>query len=35
MVWRYIKAQLMVLLCGGLVGPIFLAFTSPPARVRC
>ncbi|MDX1884629.1 SHOCT domain-containing protein [Mycolicibacterium sp. 120270] len=24
MVWRYIKAQLMVLLCGGLVGPIFL-----------
>jgi hypothetical protein len=24
-VWRYIKAQLMVLLCGGLVGPIFLA----------
>jgi hypothetical protein len=25
MVWRYIKAQLMVLLCGGLVGPIFLA----------
>ncbi len=23
MVWRYIKAQLMVLLCGGLVGPIF------------
>ena len=23
--WRYIKAQLMVLLCGGLVGPIFLA----------
>lgn len=25
MVWRYLKAQLMVLLCGGLVGPIFLA----------
>ena len=25
MVWRYIKAQLMVLMCGGLVGPIFLA----------
>ena len=25
MVWRYVKAQLMVLLCGGLVGPIFLA----------
>ena len=25
MLWRYIKAQLMVLLCGGLVGPIFLA----------
>ncbi len=25
MVWRYIKAQLMVLLCGGLVGPIFVA----------
>jgi hypothetical protein len=25
MVWRYIKAQLVVLLCGGLVGPIFLA----------
>lgn len=24
MLWRYIKAQLMVLLCGGLVGPIFL-----------
>lgn len=24
MVWRYIKAQLVVLLCGGLVGPIFL-----------
>lgn len=24
MVWRYLKAQLMVLLCGGLVGPIFL-----------
>ena len=24
MVWRYIKAQLMVLLCGGLVGPIFI-----------
>jgi hypothetical protein len=24
MVWRYIKAQLTVLLCGGLVGPIFL-----------
>ena len=22
---RYIKAQVMVLLCGGLVGPIFLA----------
>jgi hypothetical protein len=25
MVWRYLKAQLWVLLCGGLVGPIFLA----------
>jgi hypothetical protein len=25
MAWRYLKAQLMVLLCGGLVGPIFLA----------
>lgn len=25
MLWRYIKAQLFVLLCGGLVGPIFLA----------
>lgn len=25
MAWRYVKAQLMVLLCGGLVGPIFLA----------
>ncbi len=25
MVWRYVKAQAMVLLCGGLVGPIFLA----------
>lgn len=25
MVWRYVKVQLMVLLCGGLVGPIFLA----------
>lgn len=25
MVGRYLKAQLMVLLCGGLVGPIFLA----------
>jgi hypothetical protein len=24
MMWRYVKAQLMVLLCGGLVGPIFL-----------
>lgn len=24
MVWRYVKAQIMVLLCGGLVGPIFL-----------
>jgi hypothetical protein len=24
MLWRYIKAQLWVLLCGGLVGPIFL-----------
>jgi hypothetical protein len=24
MVWRYIKAQMWVLLCGGLVGPIFL-----------
>lgn len=22
--WRYVKAQSMVLLCGGLVGPIFL-----------
>jgi hypothetical protein len=26
MLSRYVKAQLMVLLCGGLVGPIFLAF---------
>jgi len=25
MLWRYVKAQAMVLLCGGLVGPIFLA----------
>lgn len=25
MLWRYLKAQTMVLLCGGLVGPIFLA----------
>jgi hypothetical protein len=25
MLWRYIKAQLWVLLCGGLVGPIFMA----------
>ena len=25
MLWRYIKAQLWVLLCGGIVGPIFLA----------
>jgi hypothetical protein len=25
MLWRYLKSQLMVLLCGGLVGPIFLA----------
>ncbi|MEH3132092.1 MAG: SHOCT domain-containing protein [Mycolicibacterium neoaurum] len=25
MVWRYVKAQAWVLLCGGLVGPIFLA----------
>jgi len=25
MLWRYLKAQLWVLLCGGLVGPIFLA----------
>lgn len=24
MFWRYLKSQLMVLLCGGLVGPIFL-----------
>lgn len=24
MLWRYVKCQLMVLLCGGLVGPIFL-----------
>lgn len=24
MLWRYVKAQVMVLLCGGLVGPIFL-----------
>jgi hypothetical protein len=24
MLWRYIKAQMWVLLCGGLVGPIFL-----------
>ncbi|MEZ0383915.1 SHOCT domain-containing protein [Mycobacterium sp. pW045] len=25
MLWRYVKAQAAVLLCGGLVGPIFLA----------
>lgn len=25
MLWRYVKTQLLVLLCGGLVGPIFLA----------
>lgn len=25
MLWRYVKSQLFVLLCGGLVGPIFLA----------
>ncbi|MGK2868859.1 MAG: SHOCT domain-containing protein [Mycobacterium sp.] len=25
MLWRYVKAQAWVLLCGGLVGPIFLA----------
>lgn len=25
MLWRYVKAQAMVLLCGGLVGPVFLA----------
>ncbi len=25
MLWRYLKSQLFVLLCGGLVGPIFLA----------
>jgi Short C-terminal domain len=24
MLWRYLKAQMMVLVCGGLVGPIFL-----------
>ncbi len=24
MLWRYVKSQLVVLLCGGLVGPIFL-----------
>ncbi|WP_409429488.1 SHOCT domain-containing protein [Mycobacterium sp. SMC-11] len=24
MLWRYVKAQLLVLLCGGMVGPIFL-----------
>lgn len=24
MLWRYLKAQMMVLICGGLVGPIFL-----------
>ena len=24
LLWRYVKAQLLVLLCGGLVGPIFL-----------
>lgn len=24
MLWRYVKSQLWVLLCGGLVGPIFL-----------
>ncbi|MDT5323000.1 MAG: hypothetical protein QOF25_152, partial [Mycobacterium sp.] len=25
MLGRYLKSQIMVLLCGGLVGPIFLA----------
>jgi Short C-terminal domain len=25
MLWRYVKAQIWVLVCGGLVGPIFLA----------
>jgi hypothetical protein len=25
MFWRYLKSQLLVLLCGGMVGPIFLA----------
>jgi hypothetical protein len=25
MLGRYIKSQIMVLICGGLVGPIFLA----------
>jgi hypothetical protein len=25
MLWRYVKSQIWVLLCGGLVGPIFLA----------
>jgi putative oligomerization/nucleic acid binding protein len=25
MLWRYVKSQLFVLVCGGLVGPIFLA----------
>ena len=28
MLWRYVKAQGWVLLCGGLVGPIFLAVTQ-------
>lgn len=28
MLGRYLKAQLMVLLCGGLAGPIFLIGTA-------
>jgi hypothetical protein len=34
MLWRYLKAQMMVLLCGGLVGPIFLGvyFALGPAE---
>jgi hypothetical protein len=36
MVWRYVKAQLFVLMCGGLVGPIYLVvyykFLSPADR---
>lgn len=37
MIWRYLKAQLWVLLCGGLVGPIFLIVyfaTGQPSVVK-